>query len=154
MQNRIHEILGHLLSHFQQKKGTSSLGKISSRLESRGYSTNEISEALSLFCSRFQVELERFPQNLVLPATLPMRIRNQMECEVVSGEAYAYLLQLFHLGLICADEFERIIERTLMLGGSSLGRDEIRSVAASVIFSEDAEGAGLVQRDGRSGMIH
>jgi len=65
---------------------------------------------------------------------------HDVEKLVISSEAYGYLLQLRFLSLITDYDMETVIERALTIGTSTISIEDIKSIAATIIFGSDANG--------------
>ena len=57
---------------------------------------------------------------------------------IITAEAYGYLLQMTHLGLLSDYDLELVIERALSIGTSNINIDDVKSITASIIFGGDS----------------
>jgi uncharacterized protein Smg (DUF494 family) len=129
MQEKIVEILIHVLSEIQ--KTNKPLTEIDiTALEKKGYTPSEISTAFSWLVDRIQEKGETKNNR----QEHSFRILHAVEKEVISSEAFGYLLSLHELNLISDEELETIIERAMMSGFDKLDQEEIRMIALSVLF--------------------
>lgn len=136
MQERIIEIIVYLLEEFQHQSDENYMD-LSKELISRGYSENEINLAFSWVFNHLQVSRsERY--DAIRYAEHSTRVLHDLEKMVISAEAYGYLLQLKHLGLLSDFDLEIVIDRSLALGSSSIDVDDIKSIAASLLFGSDS----------------
>lgn len=134
MQEKIVEILIHVLSEVH--KSNKSLSDVDiTALEKKGYTSSEISTAFSWLFDRIQAKKEQKEKK----REHSFRILHSAEKEVISKDAFGYLLSLHELNLISDSELEAIIERAMMSGFDKLNQDEIRLIALSVIFDVTEE---------------
>ena len=63
---------------------------------------------------------------------------HDLEKLVLAPEAYGYLLQLWHLGMLKEYDLEDVIERALSLGSSHISVEDVKTMAAAVIFNQEA----------------
>ena len=154
MQERVLEILGYLLRFVQQEEAGRMPEGVMGWLRDFGYTSAEISQALSMFYRKFQDQMERTTGSVRTGRTSPYRLMNAIEREVLTTESFGYLLQLYHLGIVDINEFERIMERAVMLGTADISRKEIESIAASVIFFEKSGRAYTVLPDTPYQTVH
>lgn len=136
MQERIIEIIVYLLEEFQQQQSNENYNDLSKQLISLGYTENEINLAFSWVFNHLQnksdVANEQFKY-----ASDSNRVLHDVEKLVISAEAYGYLLQLRYLSLISDYDMETVIERSLTIGTSTISIEDIKSIAATIIFGSD-----------------
>jgi len=140
MEQRIVEILMYVIGEIRSRRlRPDEVEGISDGLLARGYTPREVATALSLFIERFQKRAQRAQQGY---ASLPhsQRILHGVEKLFLSSQAYGYLLQLRHLGVLDAEDLETILERILMMGNVRVGEDEVKLVVASHLLESDARG--------------
>jgi len=139
MQERIIEIIVYLLEEFQQQHSNENYNDLSKQLISLGYTENEINLAFSWVFNHLQnktnVGNDQFEYALD-----SNRVLHDVEKLVISSEAYGYLLQLRFLSLITDYDMETVIERALTIGTSTISIEDIKSIAATIIFGSDANG--------------
>lgn len=133
MQERIIEIIIYLLGEFQQISNTGKYIDLSKELVSKGYTESEINLAFSWVFNHMQTETDLSPEFTHQPKSM-----HNLEKLVIAPEAYGYLLQIWHLGIIKEYEMEEVIERTLSLGNDTISLDDVKSMAATLIFSQDS----------------
>ncbi len=137
MNERVVEILIYLMHEIRQKRGNIELmDGISKDLIGKGYTENEINAAFSWLFERFKSDTEDILVNEEADVN-SYRMLSDIERLVVSSEAFGYLIQLRQLRLIEQSEMEQIIERAMMLGVSSIGTEEIKTVVAALFFNSD-----------------
>jgi len=137
MNERVVEILIYLMHEIRQKRGNIELmDGISKDLIGKGYTENEINAAFSWLFERFKSDTEDILINEEADVN-SYRMLSDIERLVVSSEAFGYLIQLRQLRLIEQSEMEQIIERAMMLGVSSIGTEEIKTVVAALFFNSD-----------------
>lgn len=140
MQERIIEIIVYLLGEFQHKQIDNNYTDLSKELISRGYTDNEINLAFSWIFNHLQKSGEEETEfNYHAGST---RVLHDLEKLVIAPEAYGYLLQLWHLGMIKEYEMEDVIDRALSMGSTDISLDDVKSIAASLIFNSENFSAG------------
>jgi len=135
MQERIIEIIVYLLEEFQQKQTNEKYTDLSKELLSRGYTESEINFAFSWIFNHLQES--RDEQNEFSYEPDSIRVLHDLEKLVIAPEAYGYLLQLLHLGMIKEVDLEDVIERSLSIGSAHITLEDVKSLAASVIFNPE-----------------
>lgn len=105
-------------------------------LMGQGYTHHEIETALFWFHNRNEMDEAtmmsgEFDVNSV-------RVLHDMEKAVVSPQAFGYLIELKALGLINLAELNTILEKAMILGGSSVNLDDIKMMAAAQILEQDS----------------
>ena len=77
-----------------------------------------------------------------------------MEKLIITPEAYGYLIQIYQLGMLKEYDIEDVIDRVLSRGkGNHITLDDIKAVAASLIFDSDG-GSDTMFFQNRSDSIH
>lgn len=135
MQERIIEIIVYLLEEFQQKQNNEKYTDLSKELLSRGYTESEINFAFSWIFNHLQKSSEEKLEFSFEKDSI--RILHDLEKLVIAPEAYGYLLQLLHLGMIKEVDMEDVIEKALSIGSTHITLEDIKSMAASVIFNPE-----------------
>lgn len=137
MNERVVEILIYLMHEIRQKRGNIALmDGISKDLIGKGYTENEINAAFSWLFERFKSDSEDILVNEEADVN-SYRMLSDIERLVVSSKAFGYLIQLRQLRLIEQSQMEQIIERVMMLGVSSIGIEEIKTVVAALFLNSD-----------------
>ena len=111
MQERIIEIIVYILGEFQQSAKAGQYKDFSRELISRGYTENEINLAFSWIFNHLQPAKNN--ENAYRYEANSIRVLHDLEKLVIAPEAYGYLLQLWHLGLIKEYDMEDVIEKAL-----------------------------------------
>lgn len=132
MQEKVVEVLGYLLRQFQEE-GEPRLENTTRWLQDSGYTSSEISTALSLFFKKFK-PWERAEDRTEQPGRTPFRVMSAYERKIIDRDAYSYLLQLYRLNVITVHEMEQVLERAVIFGSARVALEELRLLAASVIF--------------------
>ncbi|MCB0281257.1 MAG: DUF494 family protein [Calditrichae bacterium] len=137
MQERIIEIIVYLLGEFQHNQIDENYRDLSKELLSRGYTDNEINLAFSWIFNHLQKN-NSDTDNEFSYSQGSVRVLHDLEKLVIAPEAYGYLLQLWHLGMIKEYEMEDVIERALAIGSAHISLEDVKSIAASLIFSSES----------------
>ena len=125
------------MHEIRQKRGNIELmDGISKDLIGKGYTENEINAAFSWLFERFKSDSEDILVNEEADVN-SYRMLSDIERLVVSSKAFGYLIQLRQLRLIEQSQMEQIIERVMMLGVSSIGIEEIKTVVAALFLNSD-----------------
>lgn len=102
-------------------------------LVTRGYSPEEIEQAMFWFSSRGDTpERER----IQMPSGA-VRVPSELERMSLSGESYGYLLRLLNLGIVDLDQFERVIARAIPVGPEKIHLNDVKMIACSIVFNRD-----------------
>lgn len=135
MQERIIEIIIYLLEKFQQRSDKNIDIDLSKELLTRGYTDNEINLAFSWVSNHLQSKTADSKKDYSVDSDI---VFDDLEKLIISPEAYGYLLQLYHLGMLQEYDLEDVIDRVLSKGKSHITLDDVKSVAASLIFSSES----------------
>ncbi|MCR4439343.1 MAG: DUF494 family protein [bacterium] len=147
---RLVEILVYIMSEARGSGfGVERLRSLSSDLLKQGYTESEIDLAFSwLFekagCNYENLSAIRTPMSLY-------RVLHAAEKMVIRPEAYSYLLQLRQLGLIDDQQLEEAIERAMQMGVSPVDTEDIKEIAATVMFDADSFTGGYLFNDTQMG---
>ena len=136
MQERIVEIIIYLLEEFRLQQSDETYHDLSSELISRGYTENEINFAFSWVFNHLQGKNVTSTEQFEYSAN-SNRVLHDVERLVISPEAYGYLIQLKHLGLISDYELETIVERVLSIGSSTVSLEDIKALTASMLLGSE-----------------
>jgi Smg protein len=143
MNERVVEILIYIMQEIRKDTNDSKhLRVISKDLLKKGYTESEISSAFSWLLTRVRSESEE-----IVPIQGPslkqsFRMLHEIEHSVVSIEAYGYIIQLKELGIISQMDVENILEKAVMLSSSRVKVEDVKSIVASILFSNEAFGPG------------
>ena len=135
MKERIIEIIIYLLEQFRQAPDKNTDKDLSKELLSRGYTDNEINLAFSWVSNHLQSKTADSKINYSLDSDL---VLDDLEKLIISPEAYGYLLQLYHLGMLKEYDLEDVIDRALLKGSNHVTLDDVKAVAASLIFNSES----------------
>jgi uncharacterized protein Smg (DUF494 family) len=140
MDQRIVEILIYLIGEIHSRRiELDEVEIISDDLVKRGFTENEISTAITYLFDRIHKrDLEWKTENQQCYWPYSERVLHDIERMVLTPDAYGYLLQLKHLGLIDALELEQIIERSLLMGSARISVEDIKIIVASFLFDYDS----------------
>ena len=118
------------------RRSDKSFRDLDKELIHRGYSTEEIEQAVFWVSSQWQRADGGFALEIDHPS---VRVLSPWEALALDAESYGYLLRLQNLGLVDEDQFERIMYRILPFRGEKLGVSDIKALAGAVIFDLAAE---------------
>lgn len=141
MGERLIEIIVYLLQEFQQNQPKENYKDFSKELISKGYTENEITMAFGWIFNHMQGRQTEEADTFQYTKG-SNRVLHEVEKLVLLPEAYGYLLQLRHLNLLSDFDLEVTIDRALSLGTPTITTDDIKSIAASIIFGADSNSAG------------
>lgn len=111
------------------------------KIAEHGYTDGEISTGISWLLDK--ISLNTGTPVPPVPTPRSIRVFDHVERELLSGAAQGYLIQLHQLSLLSQTEFEEILDRVLLCELPAAGLQEVKVIAASVLFgSEDARNNG------------
>lgn len=135
MQDRILEIVVYLMNRLTDHQGSmGSIDEMSADLRSMGFTDNEISSAYSWLLKHFEDYPDSFSFTDTKINSRSVRVLSHAEREVISPEAYGYLLQLRQLGLLTAEQLEMILDRCTLFVNELIGVDEMKLLASVAMF--------------------
>lgn len=103
-------------------------------LTTRGYSPEEIEQAVFLYSQRG----EHSDEEKILPSGRnSVRVLSEWERLSLCSECYGYLLRLLNLGIIDGGQFEKIIARAIPVGQEKIQLNDVKAIVCSVIFDRD-----------------
>jgi uncharacterized protein Smg (DUF494 family) len=136
MQEKIVELIVVLMREIRQ---TQDISKVDvAKLKDNGYSQSEISTALSWIYDK--MNLREPLKKAKGKHARSYRIFHEAERQILTKEARGFLVEMYELGLIDHIDMESIIERSLMTGLNVVDRDEVKSIAAGVLFEYNSPG--------------
>ncbi len=141
MQERLIEIIVYLLKELRSPETKGNYSNLSQKLISNGYSVNEINFAFNWIFNRLP-EKASFNDEEIEYSSRSNRLLHEIEKMFIDREAYGYLLQMRQLGLLDDNEFEMVIEKAMSIGTATVSVDDIKSIAASIIFGSDLNNQG------------
>ncbi|MHB9027994.1 MAG: DUF494 family protein [Candidatus Latescibacterota bacterium] len=130
------EILIQLLGHIKEHSlDIESLSDFSESLVIRGYSENEIAEALGWLFERFS------PPNLestdiIAQKKESVRVLSDFERLKIPPRVYGYLLKLQSMSLINGPQMERILEYCMILSPHLIAESDIDEIVANILFDD------------------
>ncbi|MBI5464966.1 MAG: DUF494 family protein [Ignavibacteriales bacterium] len=101
-----------------------------------GYTQSEISTAFTWLFEHLSIA-EGGSREGSLSTSTSFRILSEPEKMVIQPESLGYLYQIHHMGLLDANDVELIIDRIMAAGFGSVGIDEMKSLVAGVLFSNE-----------------
>lgn len=140
MGERLIEIIVYLLQEFQQHQVNENYTDLSKELISLGYSENEINTAFAWIFNHMQ-NLSSNDTDGFQYKEGSNRVLHDVEKLVLQPDAYGYILQLRHLDLLSDYDIEVVIDRALSLGTPTITADDIKSIAATIVFGGDSNSA-------------
>jgi len=136
MQERIVEIIVYVLGELHQERKSKDRVDLSGDLASRGYTENEINLAFSWVFNHLRGVRNGITHEEDFEDQEELFGQFELEQLVITPEAYSYLIQLIHLGVIRDNDLEKLVERALIAGESSLSLEDMKSIVASVLFED------------------
>ena len=137
MEEKILEIVFYLVEHVRSHNGQiGPFRSISKDLKSRGFTDSEISSAYSWFLEELQKEGGRIQPIEKSPASV--RVLSAQEMQHFTPDAAGLLLQLLRFRLVTPAQFERIVDKSMMLGGEVIDLPVMKVIAARYVFSSGA----------------
>lgn len=131
MYERIVEIITYVLTELKQNKKISEIDL--NALQSRGYSSSEISTAFSWLVDR--VEFSNKITTLEIESDNSFRILHDAEKELFTEQAWGELIQMHSIGILNSQQIEIIIERALLSGIFKIDSFFLKNMIASFIFN-------------------
>jgi len=135
LQDRILEIVAYMMSCLTDLQGgISGIDEMSADLRSQGFTDTEISSAYNWLIKHFEDYPRSFAVKGKRAGSKSVRILSDNERRMISPEAYGYLLQLRHLGLLTIEQMEIILDRCLLLPTDQMDIDEVKYLASAAMF--------------------
>ncbi len=141
MQERLIEVIMYLLKEFNNKRTNEDYHSLSQELSAKGYSNVEINFALNWIFNNLAQKQGQASQEIEY-SSRANRLLHQLEKIILTPEAYGYLLQMHQLGLLNDAEFEEVIDGALLDASPVVDIDDIKRLAALVIFGGDPDKQG------------
>lgn len=148
MFERIIEIIVFVISELRQSKDLSEINV--KELESRGYTSSEISTAFSWLVDRVEFTEELFHnQSKTNPNSF--RILHDTEKDMFTQAALGELIQLHSLGILSNEHIEVLIERAALTGTVRIDSRGLKSYVANSVFNQAMSplGASRLMLDGK-----
>lgn len=127
---KIIEIIVFLLSELKNNKQLADVDI--DNLATLGYTQNEINTAFSWVYSKIYAGEKIFLDEK--SDTRSQRFLHDTEQNIITPEAYGYLVQLKELGLINNMDIDLIIDKIMVSSYSSISKDEMKSIIASYLL--------------------
>lgn len=124
-----------LVAELSQEASHGSGRELDEELIMRGYSPEEIEQAVFWFSSRTD---SAAGESLPLSARGAVRVLSDWERWSLSTDCYGYLLRLLNLGIIDTEQFEKIIARSIPVGQEKIPLGEVKAIACSIVFNREA----------------
>jgi len=130
---KIIEIIVYLLSELKNNKQLADVDM--ENLANLGYTQNEINTAFSWVYSKIYAGEKIFldPKS----DTRSQRFLHDAEQNIVSPEAYGYLVQLKELGLINNMDIDLIIDKIMVSSYSNVSKEDMKSIIATYLLDID-----------------
>ena len=100
-------------------------------LEHRGYSPDEIDQAMFWMSSKFNP----LDGGANMYTDAGARLLSPWETHALSSESHGYLLRLLNLGVLDVEQFERILSRVHPFGGERMQLSDIKVLVGVAIFN-------------------
>ncbi len=144
MERHIVEILAILIREYPEGAITpDDFEPIANNLIGLGYTHQEIEAALFWFYNRQELRFQNKAEDHFSKESF--RFLHDAERNVISPEAYGYLIELQQLSLINLTEMDMIIERAVMIGGRGLDTNEIKMFIAAIIMEQSSSFSPAMQ---------
>ncbi|MBN8585794.1 MAG: DUF494 family protein [Ignavibacteria bacterium] len=130
---KIIEIIVYLLCELKNNKQLADVDM--ENLANLGYTQNEINTAFSWVYSKIYAGEKIFldPKS----DTRSQRFLHDAEQNIVSPEAYGYLVQLKELGLINNMDIDLIIDKIMVSSYSNVSKEDMKSIIATYLLDID-----------------
>jgi uncharacterized protein Smg (DUF494 family) len=132
MYERIIEIIVFVMSELRLNKEINDIDI--TELRSRGYTSSEISAAISWLIDQLEFSEQFIASGMMNPHT-SFRVMHEAERELFSQQALGEIIQFSSLGLLNNEHIELLIEKATMLGMPELDVSQIRSFIANNVFN-------------------
>jgi uncharacterized protein Smg (DUF494 family) len=139
MYERIIEIIVFVMSELRLNKEINDIDI--TELRSRGYTSSEISAAISWLIDQLEFSEQFIASGMMNPHT-SFRVMHEAERELFSQQALGEIIQFNSLGLLNNEHIELLIEKATMLGMPELDVSQIRSFIANNVFNVQYNNTG------------
>jgi uncharacterized protein Smg (DUF494 family) len=130
---KVIEIIVLLLDELKGKK---QLGEADvQKLAKLGYTQNEINTAFSWIYSKMHAGEKIF--NSKSSDKRSHRVLHEVEKNVISSDAYGYVIQLRELGLLSDMEIEELIDRIMASGFLNVSQEDMKQFIAGYLLDTD-----------------
>lgn len=136
MERNIVEILVILLRQFPEGGiNPEEFEPLTEDLMGLGYTKQEIETALFWFYNKLENRSNPIFVNDI--ETDSFRILHEVEKSILTPEAYGFLVELRHLGILSLTEMDLIIEKAVLLGGRKVTLNDMKSLVANSILEPE-----------------
>lgn len=132
MFERIVEIIVYVVSELRQNNDLAKLNL--DELINQGYTSSEISTALSWIADRMEINDKYTPVDTTIQNN-SFRVLHDLEKELFTKEAWGELITMNALGLITNEHIETLIDRAFMLGLRQIDLQQLKIFVANVVFN-------------------
>lgn len=130
---KIIEIIVHLLSELKNNKQLAEVDM--ENLENLGYTQNEINTAFSWVYSKIYAGEKIFLDPKL--DTRSQRFLHDAEQNIVTPEAFGYLIQLKELSLINNMDIDLILDKIMVSSYNNVSKEDMKSIIASYLLDLD-----------------
>jgi len=135
VQDKILEIVVYLMNQLTEHQGSmGSIDEMSADLRSMGFTDTEISSAYNWLLKHFEDYPDSFSYTNKKINSRSVRVLSDSERGLISPEAYGYLLQLRHLGLLTTEQMEMILDRCTLFVNEPVDVNEMKMLASVAMF--------------------
>ena len=127
---KIIEIIVYLLSELKNNKQLTEVDM--DKLENLGYTQNEINTAFSWVYSKIYAGEKIFVNDK--KDTRSQRFLHDVEQNVITPEAFGYLIQLKELGLISNLDSDLIIDKIMVSSYNKVDREDMKMIIATYLL--------------------
>mgnify|MGYP006286712543 CR=1 FL=1 len=139
MYERIIEIIVFVISELRLNKNLDDINI--KELKSRGYTSSEISTAISWLVDQLEFS-ESFLSPDLFSQNVSFRVMHQAERELFTPEALGEIIQFNALGILTNEHIELLIENASMLGINEVDVPQVRSFIANNVFNVQYNNSG------------
>lgn len=131
MYERIVDIIVYVMSELRSKKDIKKVNL--DELQSRGYTSSEISTALSWIADRIAFNERVLPFG-VKSEPHSFRVLQESEKELFTPDAWGELVSMNNLGIISNENIETLIDKAMLIGMYKIDLKELKIFVANSIF--------------------
>ena len=114
------------------QRNDKSFKELDKELKHLGYSPAEIEQALFWVSSNFK---PLGGEGAYLYDLLASRVLSPWEAAALGSESHGYLLRLLNLGILDAEQFEKILARVHPFGGERITLGDVKTLVGAVLFN-------------------
>lgn len=139
MYERIIEIIVFVISELRLNKDINDIDLV--ELKSRGYTSSEISAAISWLVDQMEFS-EKFISSSLFSKNTSFRVMHQSERDLFTPKALGEIIQFNSLGILNNEHIELLIEKASMLGIRQVDVSAVRSYIANNVFNAQFNNSG------------